>query len=121
MKDGMKVVEKEGFTTNFTKVVTTSEKKFNAHHDYAVVNSKCGKVIETIHFQEGPIKENGVNGVCNEDLILMVVDRLESFQNSEYACEENAAAIECFMQGISHLRERTNKRIARGVVGTSKI
>ena len=39
------------------------------------------------------IKECGVNGVNNEDLINMVIERLEHFQRSEYACRENAIAI----------------------------
>ena len=47
---------------------------------------KCSSYVEghlnqdvlcEIHFQEGPIKECGVNGVCNEDLINMVLERLE--------------------------------------------
>ena len=113
-----KIIRDE-FTSKYTEVASTSEKNFNAYHNYVVTNVETGEVIQEIHFQEGPIKENGINGVNNEDLILMVVDRLNSFQHSEYACEENAAAIECFMKGIRCLRERTNKRAARGVEGTS--
>ena len=116
-----KQIKHDEFTSNYTEVAATAEKNFNAYHSYAVVNVENGTIVEEIHFQEGPIKENGINGVNNEDLILMVIDRLESFQNSAYACEENAKAIECFMQGIRHLRERTNKRAARGVEGTSTV
>ena len=51
----------------------------------------------------------------------MVMTRLESFQNSEYKCEENAEAIKHLNETIAVLRSRTNKRVARGVEGTSTI
>lgn len=72
-----------------------------------------------MHFQEGPIKENGVNGVCNEDLIAMVICRLEHFQKSEYSCRENAVAITKLEEALLWLRKRTMGREQRGVEGTS--
>lgn len=119
--DFIEEIKREGFTQNYTKVYATQEKQFNAFHRYVVTNAKTGDIVSQIHFQEGPIKEHGVNGVSNEDLILMVVDRLESFQDSEYVCEENAEAITHLMKAIESLRARTNKRIAEGIEGTSTI
>lgn len=77
--------------------------------------------ICTVKFQCGPIKEAGVNGVANEDLINMVIDRLKGFQNSKYACEENAEALKHFQEGLMWLRKRTLDRELRGVEGTNKI
>ena len=37
--------------------------------------------VASICFQNGPIKENGVNGCQNEDLIAVVIDRLQQFFN----------------------------------------
>lgn len=119
--DFLEEIKREGFTQKYTKVYATNEKNFNAFHNYVVANAETGEVVTQIHFQEGPIKENGVNGVSNEDLILMVVNRLESFQESEYVCEENAEAITHLMEAIESLRARTNKRIAEGIEGTSAI
>lgn len=119
--DFFEEIKRDGFTQNYTKVYATAEKKFNAFHNYIVANAETGDVVSEIHFQEGPIKENGINGVSNEDLILMVVNRLESFQDSEYVCEENAEAIDHLMAAIGSLRARTNKRIAEGIEGTSAI
>ncbi len=79
------------------------------------------RVLCDIHFQEGPIKECGVNGVCNEDLINMVIDRLEHFQNSEFRCNENAAAITKLEEALLWLRKRTIGREQRGVEGTHKV
>src|SRR5262245_27909117 len=46
-----------------------------------------------IHFQEGPIKEAGVNGVTQEALLTIVIDRLRSFQAGPFSCRENAIAL----------------------------
>ena len=94
--------------------------EFNAPHHFIIRNIHNGEIIQTINFQKGPIKENGVNGGSNEDYINMVIKRLESFQDSEWSCEENAEAIKHFQNGLLALRKRTNKRIARNVLGTSE-
>jgi hypothetical protein len=115
-----KTIEHEAFTQENTKVVAEDRINFNARHNYAVVG-KDGKILAEIHFQEGPIKEAGLNGIFMEDLLLMCVDRLECFQHSEYMCKENEDAISGIMAGVAALRSRTNKRKDRGVEGTSTI
>jgi hypothetical protein len=115
-------------TTKYTKVYHEDNFKFNAPHRFIV--EKAGSefkekdgVRETslaeIHFQEGPIKECGVNGVCNEDLLAMVICRLEHFQKSEFACRENALAITKLEEALLWLRKRTMGRENRGVEGTN--
>ena len=79
------------------------------------------EILCDIHFQEGPIKECGVNGVCNEDLINMVIDRLEHFQNSPFRCRENALAITALEEALLWLRKRTMGREQRGVEGTHTV
>jgi hypothetical protein len=73
---------------------------------------------QTLLFQRRPLKLVGSNGVTNEAVVSAVVDRLEAFQQSEFACEENAEAIEFFKKGIAMLESRTKKRVDRGVEGT---
>ena len=51
----------------------------------------------------------------NEDLIAMVIDRLQSFQESEYKCRENAVAITKLEEALMWLRKRTQDREDRGV------
>ncbi len=109
-------------TKKYTRVVAMDEKEFNANHHYAVESVDVkGGVIDDIHFQKGPIKENGVNGVMNEDLIVMVIDRLQSFQESQYKCRENAVAITKLEEALMWLGKRTADRDRRGVEGTSTV
>lgn len=114
------------YTTDYTRIFHESPEnmKFNApHHFHVVAISKddIEYTVAQIDFQEGPIKENGVNGVTNEDLINMVLCRLQGFQKSEFACQENAIAITKLQEGLMWLRKRTNDRKARGVEGTSQV
>lgn len=74
-----------------------------------------------IKFQKGPIKEDGVNGVSNEALLAIVLDRLQGFQQGPYACYANQCAIERISQAMAALMQRTEERIARGVEGTSQL
>lgn len=117
-------------TQNYTKILHEDPFKFNAPHLFKVIKAEpetTGKnkgnnlVVGVVNFQEGPIKENGVNGVANEDLLGMVLCRLESFQKSEYKCRENACAITKIEEALMWLRKRTNARVKRGVEGTSKV
>jgi len=121
-----KKLEHELLTNKYTEVLHESQEfmKYNAPHNFIVRPSGFGadyKVLAEIHFQEGPIKECGVNGVCNEDLISMVICRLEHFQKSEFSCRDNALAITKLEEALLWLRKRTMKREARGVEGTNKV
>lgn len=71
-----------------------------------------------IQFQNGPIKEVGINGISNEALLAIVEDRLIGFQSGPYACRENAVALTKLQEAIMWLQKRTKDRIARGVEGT---
>ena len=108
-------------TSKYTKVYVEREFNFNAPHVYFVTRAEDGHGLCHVHFQKGPIKETGVNGVCNEDLINMVIDRLEHFQKSPFRCRENALAITKLEEALLWLRKRTMQREARGVEGTHKV
>ena len=71
-----------------------------------------------ISFQNGPISEAGVNGVSNEALLAIVIDRLEGFQRGQYSCRENALALTKLQEAMHWLHHRTRERMARGVEGT---
>lgn len=75
----------------------------------------------TILFQNGPIKECGTNGITHEVLLAILEDRLKSFQNGPYACEENAKALQHIQDAQKILQDRTRARMARGVEGTHKV
>lgn len=72
-----------------------------------------------IMFQKGPIQEAGVNGISQEALLAVVIDRLRSFQAGQYSCRENAIALTKCEEALMWLQKRTRDRMARGVEGTS--
>lgn len=75
----------------------------------------------TILFQNGAIPEAGVNGVTQEALLAIVIDRLEAFQRGPFACEENARALQYATGALEWLKMRTRARMERGVEGTHKV
>jgi len=74
-----------------------------------------------VKFQNGPIKEMGVNGCHQEDLLAIVIDRLESFQAGNFACRENALALTKCQEALQWLDHRTRNRQVRGVEGKNEI
>lgn len=74
-----------------------------------------------ILFQNGTIPENGVNGVTQEALLAIVIDRLRSFQAGKFACRENALAVTKLEEAMHWLQHRTRSRIDRGVEGAHKV
>lgn len=69
-------------------------------------------------FQNGPIKEVGVNGVTHEAFLAILIDRFRSFQAGPYNNEENQNVLHYLEQAMFWMHERTRKRLARGVEGT---
>lgn len=96
-----------------------SAEYFNNLHSHVSNEGYKSNLNTAINFQNGVIKENGVNGCQNEDLIAIVIDRLQSFQKSKFNCRENALAITKLEEALMWLNKRTNDRIARGVEGTN--
>lgn len=90
-----------------------------ANHVY-VLDPPEGKTV-VIRFQDGPIKEVGVNGVTHEALIAIILDRMRAFQESGYKCRENAIAITKLEEALMWLHKRTENREQRGVEGTHQV
>lgn len=89
-----------------------------ANHCYTVAHDGHTAFFFHIDFQNGPIKEFGVNGLTQEALIAICIDRLRSFQAGPFACAANGHALENLEQALFYLQTRTRERIARGVEGT---
>ncbi len=87
-----------------------------ANHWYEI-NDGRGCIAKII-FQNGPIKESGVNGITQEALLAIIIDRLRSFQAGPYSCRENAIALTYCEEALMWLQRRTLDRIKRGVEGT---
>ncbi|UNA01564.1 hypothetical protein MG295_00147 [Bacillus phage vB_BcgM] len=93
----------------------------NAPHRFQVVGTEDRDTLALIRFQEGAIKEHGVNGVTNEDLIAMIMKRIECFQETKFACDDNEEALKGLRKALYHLTARTRERKARGVEGTTQV
>lgn len=71
----------------------------------------------SIQFQNGTVEENGRNGYQVEEIIDILVERLEGFQKGNHPCRENALAITKLEEARMWLNERTRKRKEQGVEG----
>lgn len=103
-----------------TKLFCEDNWKFNMPHHFVVTDLNDNPVAK-IDCQEGPILEAGVNGVSNEDLLSIVLTRLECAQKSEFRCRENEEAAVSIIDALNSLRSRTFKRMSAGKEGTSKV
>lgn len=86
-----------------------------ASHLYRI---KVANKTTIIAFQNGPIAEAGVNGLTQEVLLAIVVDRLESFQRGPFKCKDNEDALQMIKGGMTCLKKRTLRRLEQGVEGT---
>lgn len=79
-----------------------------------------GKENNTLIFkiQDGPIKENGVNGCQVTDALRVLIHIYEGLQK-KFPCAENQKTINKLKEGLFWQDERTKDRKARGVEGTS--
>lgn len=84
-------------------------------------SADAGRTDETlvhILFQNGPVGELGANGIHNEDLLAILIDRMRGFQSGPYKSRENAIALTHLEDAMMWLQKRTRERVARGVEGT---
>jgi hypothetical protein len=86
-----------------------------ANHEYEIALPDGSGV--RIAFQNGAINEHGVNGITQEALLAIVMDRLQSFQRGPFACRENALALTKVEEAQHWLFSRTLARMQRGVEG----
>jgi len=118
------IVEGDLPQNQLTIEVTDEPGAGGANHVYEVSGplSKqgSGRISKVIRFQNGPIKEAGVNGVTQEALLAIVIDRLRSFQAGPFPSSFNARALLHCEAALSLLQERTRERLSRGVEGETK-
>ena len=100
-----------------------------AYANYIVLDSKfpLNKIsnwgtqsLHSVQFQNDVISR-GLRGVTNECLLAMVIDRLECFQNSDFACEDNENALVATSEALQHLENRTTDRKNREVEGKNEL
>ena len=90
------------------------------NHTYAIVNSDAEETLELIGFQSGAVCDSGVNGITDEVLLAIVLDRLVGFQFGPMECEENRTALEHVSKALDALLDRRRRRLKAGIEGRSK-
>ena len=99
-------------------------------HKYSLQNFESKEEVQTIQFIKKVPKEDSYkltettvvelvtlnDGTTNEEVIEMLIDRLNYLQ-SKFPCKENDCAITHLQEANMWLYERTRKRIAQNVEG----
>lgn len=94
------------------------------HHHYKKTHMRTSPDNEEmlfyeINFQKGPVKEVGVNGCQNEDILEILLHRMSQLQKA-FPCRENALAITKMEEALLWLKRRTELREKQGVEGLNK-
>lgn len=97
--------------------ITRGEVQFNAPVSYDIKHKATGQVVNTIGFQKGPVKEEGLNGIFIEDLLLICIDQIEHFQNSDFKSIENDDTLRHLRDALHSTRSRQYERMLRDVQG----
>lgn len=78
-----------------------------------------------ISWQNGPLgrgeNRREPNGAFVESVLAAVIGRIEFYQASKFACEENAKALEYLKSAAKVLDDRTRNRETRKVEGTHAV
>ena len=95
-----------------------------ACHEYEIrLLGDDGGVVRSwdINFQNGPVAcPEDFNGLTNEVLLAILIDRMEGFQSGPFACLANANALSFACAALRELKHRTQDRIARDVEGRNE-
>lgn len=83
-------------------------------------NIAAGEKTTEIHFQNGPVKEHGVNGVTSEALLAILIHRTKILDGN-FSCDENKRAITYMENALALFEQRTRDRLNRGVEGQNKV
>ena len=90
-------------------------------HQYEIVEAADHNlVLGSLSFQNGPIKEGSINGIQNEPVIAILIDRLR-FLDTAFPSDFNKNAIMHLEEALKSLQARTANRISRGVEGTNVV
>ncbi len=87
-------------------------------HNFIYVRHDKNSLSFTI--QNGPIKDNGVNG-CQVDTIIDAAKTILTGLNNNFPCRENSVAITKLDEALMWLDKRKKDRENRGVEGTNQI
>lgn len=75
-----------------------------------------------IDWQQGPLgtgdERRAPNGAFVETVTQAAIERIEFYQRSKFACDENKLALKHLKLAVEAMQSRTKSRESRGVEGT---
>lgn len=75
----------------------------------------------TLDFQDGSIAEVGPNGITDQALLAVVLDRMRGFNNGPYRCRENSVIITKIEEALMWMEKRSNDRARQGIDGVRNL
>jgi hypothetical protein len=97
--------------SNWPKFRDQLDRFIRIDHKYTVI---------AFHIQDGPVKENGVNG-CQVDTIIEAAKLIIEGLNKNFPCRENSVAITKLDEALMWLEKRKKDREKRGVEGLNEL
>lgn len=91
--------------------------EYNSPIEYNIYHKNINKLVQNIKIQKGAVLDSGLNGIFIEDLLLICIDQLEHFQNSDFACQENEDTLRHLRDALHSTRSRQYERSLRNVQG----
>lgn len=118
------------YNHKYTSVFHEVDHESYVPHHFLIVDKSCVKdrenikpiILGSIDFQDGQIIDGkGINGVMDENLIAIVISRLEGFQSSKFACKENDIALTKLQEAMLWLKNRTTDKELKNIEITHKV
>ena len=97
-----------------------------AHHQYVIevvkpayTGDQQDQIVERceLNFQNGGLKEVGPNGITDQALLAITLDRMRGFNDGPYRCRENSIIITKLEEAMMWMEKRSNDRSRRSVEG----
>lgn len=106
--------------TQFVEVFALDEpNRGGAHTAYKLFAGVGADAYEiSIKFQDGHPDAVGYNGILDDALIAVVIDRLQGFQSGPFASRETAIVITKLQEALQWSAQRVADRLERGVMNT---
>lgn len=102
-------------------IEATDEAKPHHHYQIYGKTQQASQKLCDIRFQNGGFSPAGdPNGISIESLLRVCENRLNEFQEGEFACPENENALRHIQEALLWLDARTQDRAMRNVEGQLK-
>ena len=80
------------------------------NHTFEIRRTYDDALLSKIKFHSGSFSPTELNGILNEDLLNILINRVESFQKSKLKCRENENALQHLYEALFWLNQRQSKK-----------